>query len=79
MITKTIDISEASSQLDELLSLALEGTEIILVKDSIPIVRLTPVVEPASKSRVAGLHQGEIWTSDNFDEPLSDDFWLGSK
>lgn len=25
--------------------------------------------------RVAGLHPGAIWTSDDFDEPLPDDFW----
>lgn len=25
--------------------------------------------------RVAGLHQGAIWTSDDFDEPLPDEFW----
>lgn len=24
-----------------------------------------------------GLHRGAIWTSEDFDEPLSDNFWLG--
>jgi len=31
----------------------------------------------APKRRVAGLHPGAIWTSDDFDDPLPDEFWLG--
>lgn len=27
--------------------------------------------------RVLGLNQGEIWMSEDFNEPLPDDFWLG--
>lgn len=29
------------------------------------------------RPRVAGLHKGAIWISDDFDEPLDDAFWLG--
>jgi len=25
--------------------------------------------------RVAGLHEGQIWMSDDFNEPLPDDYW----
>lgn len=28
-------------------------------------------------SRIAGLHAGEGWIGEDFDEPLPDDFWLG--
>ncbi|MGL5034488.1 MAG: DUF2281 domain-containing protein [Microcystaceae cyanobacterium] len=27
--------------------------------------------------RILGLNRGEIWTSDDFDSSLSDEFWLG--
>jgi hypothetical protein len=27
--------------------------------------------------RVAGLHEGQIWMSDDFNELLPDEFWLG--
>lgn len=27
--------------------------------------------------RIPNLNQGEIWISDDFNEPLSDSFWLG--
>ncbi len=26
---------------------------------------------------IFGLHQGQVWMSDDFDEPLPDSFWLG--
>ncbi|MBL8165181.1 MAG: DUF2281 domain-containing protein [Anaerolineae bacterium] len=29
------------------------------------------------KERILGLHPGAIWTSDDFDDPLPDEFWLG--
>lgn len=34
---------------------------------------------PATATRVAGLHAGMAWVSDDFDEPLPDEFWLGEK
>ena len=30
-----------------------------------------------SKPRILGLHPGAIWMSDDFDDPLPDEFWLG--
>lgn len=30
---------------------------------------------PSTQERIAGLHRGQIWISDDFNEPLSDDFW----
>ena len=33
-------------------------------------------MEPA-KPRIAGLHEGQGWTSEDFDAPLPDDFWAG--
>jgi hypothetical protein len=35
-------------------------------------------VAGAAGPRVAGLHAGAVWTSDDFDEPLPDDFWIGT-
>jgi hypothetical protein len=31
------------------------------------------------KPRMPGLHPGAIWTSDDFDEPLPDEFWTESE
>jgi antitoxin (DNA-binding transcriptional repressor) of toxin-antitoxin stability system len=67
---KTIDVQEAQSRLKELLSQELPEGELVLTEDNKPIARVIPI-----SSRVAGLHTGAIWTSDDFDEPLPDGFW----
>ena len=74
MLTKTVDIRETQATLQELLSLVREGTEIVLTEGATPLARLAPIVlSPAQ--RVAGLHAGTIWTSEDFDKPLPEEFW----
>lgn len=76
MATKTVDIREAQENLSELLSLALAGTEVILTRDKTPVAKLVPI-GIGGMPRIAGLHRGMIWTSDDFDAPLPDEFWTG--
>jgi prevent-host-death family protein len=76
MQTKTVDVREAQTRLAELLSLVTAGTEIILTAGSTPVARIVPMAGVAS--RVAGLHPGAIWTSEDFDEPLPEEFWTGT-
>jgi len=78
MSATTFDIHEAETQLGQLLSMALKGSDIVITKDNIPLVRLVPV-EAQKKRRIANLHKGEMKMSQDFNEPLSDDFWLGAK
>ena len=33
--------------------------------------------EKLNFQRVASLHDGQIWISDDFNDPLPDEFWLG--
>jgi len=72
MLTKRIDIKEAQTRFQELLSQVVSGVELILMDGMTPIARVVPV-----SSRVAGLHAGAIWTSPDFDDPLPDEFWMG--
>jgi len=62
MPAKTIDVHEAQTNFTKLLALVLEGTEVILAQDNTLIARLVPIVS-SIKPRVAGLHEGAIWTS----------------
>jgi antitoxin (DNA-binding transcriptional repressor) of toxin-antitoxin stability system len=57
------------------LSFALEGNEIVIVDNGKPLARLVPIAQK-TKQRVAGLNKGMIWTSDDFDAPLPDEFWI---
>ena len=36
-------------------------------------------VMPSTNQRVLGLDVGSIWISDDFDEPLPDQFWFGDE
>ena len=76
MQTKTVEVHEAQTHLVELLLLVSAGMEIILMVGSTPLARIVPMAG-APTPRVAGLHPGAIWTSEDFDEPLPEDFWAG--
>jgi prevent-host-death family protein len=77
-MSTTVNMHEAKTHLSELLALALQGEEVIIAKANKPMARLVPLEQP-KKPRIAGLHAGEgFWMSDDFDEPLPDEFWLGN-
>lgn len=74
-----IDISEAQQQFIELIKTVQSGTVVIIMQNNKPLIRLTPVTpfEAELPPRVLGLHEGQGWISDDFNEPLPDSFWLG--
>ena len=75
---KTVSISEAQTQLPGLLASARDnGDEIIIEENGEPSARLIPIQKTERKERVLGLREGQVWTSDDFDDELSDSFWLG--
>jgi len=76
MMTRTVNVAEAQNQLPALLELARAGNEIVIAEGDKPIARLVPIAG-LTKKRIAGLNRGMIWTSEDFDAPLPDDFWLG--
>jgi antitoxin (DNA-binding transcriptional repressor) of toxin-antitoxin stability system len=78
-MTRTIDLQTTSASVDELLALLDQDTDILLMRGQTPVARLTPVATPlTSTTRVPGLHTGTTWVSDDFDDPLPDELWLGS-
>lgn len=77
MLKKTVDVGEPHTSLQDLLSLVREGTEVVLIEGATALARVVPIARP-SKTRVAGLHGGKIWTSVDFDEPLPEDYWTQS-
>ncbi len=74
MTTQTIDIAEVQINFHKLLQQVIKGDHIILSKNKTPIAQMVPISE-----RVAGLHVGEISTSDDFDEALPNEFWTGER
>lgn len=79
-MTKTVDILDAQNDLQELVDFAHAGNDVLISKNNAPVARLSglPAGQPASK-RIPGLHRGAIWTSEDFDAPLDEAFWLNGK
>ena len=79
-MARTIDADEAQQQWPELLDLAKAGNEVVISQGNTPVARLTAIAPVASarRRRVAGIHAGAIRVSEDFDQPLSDEFWLGT-
>jgi antitoxin (DNA-binding transcriptional repressor) of toxin-antitoxin stability system len=73
-VHKTVDVRETQTNLHDLLSLVREGTEVVLTEGTTPVACLLPI-GVSSTPRVAGLHRGAIWTSEDSDEPLPEEFW----
>ncbi|MBI3851134.1 MAG: type II toxin-antitoxin system Phd/YefM family antitoxin [Verrucomicrobia bacterium] len=79
-MSMTLSVTEAQGKLAQLLELAQAGHEVIIQDPQKGKARLVPVVAPAKLGpRIFGLHEGEIWMSDDFNAPLPDSFWLGEK
>ena len=79
-MTRTVSIDEAQEKLQDLLAQALAGNEVIITEHGKPVARLVPIpVAATNMKRVAGLNRGTIWTSEDFDQPLPDEFWLGKE
>ncbi|MBE9215257.1 DUF2281 domain-containing protein [Plectonema cf. radiosum LEGE 06105] len=38
-----------------------------------------PISTQPVQQRVLGLNRGEVWMSEDFNEPLPDEFWLGEE
>ena len=76
MVTKTVDIHSARISLEEVLAAVRQGAAIIFTEGSVPLARMIPC-SSSERGRIPGLHSGAVETTDDFDEPLSDEFWLG--
>lgn len=79
MVTKRIDVQTTTQTLEDLIAMLNADTEVLLTKGDTIVARLAKAeaMPIAPKPRVAGLHAGTTWVSDDFDDPLPDEFWLG--
>lgn len=49
----------------------------LALDNELPVETLNQSPEQELPPRIPDLHAGAIWTSDDFDDPLPDEFWLG--
>ncbi len=68
-----VTIKEAQMKLPELLKLVKAGHEVIIEDSQEGKAKLVPVAEALNQGpRVLGLHEGQVWMSDDFNAPLPD-------
>ena len=73
-----------SPSLEDLLEMAKKEDGLTLTKAGHPVAQVIPLPEKlrqrvAPLPRKLGLHPGAWVVSDDFDEPLADEFWMGQE
>jgi antitoxin (DNA-binding transcriptional repressor) of toxin-antitoxin stability system len=59
---------DAKTHLSRLIAEAVAGEEVVILRDKIPVVRLSPIAPPGR--RQFGAFKGRIALDDRFNEPL---------
>ena len=67
---QSITVDEAIQKLPDLIDAVLRGEEVVITKDDLSMVKLIP--NPPVKNRKPGSAKGQVWMSEDFDEPLED-------
>ncbi|BAY21572.1 prevent-host-death protein [Calothrix sp. NIES-2100] len=82
MSTKRFDINQLEITVSELLSLLQYDKEIVITNGNIPVARLTivnsleQIISESENNPQPGLNLGAMVMSDDFAQPLPDEFWL---
>ena len=66
-----VDVKEAQGCLEELISQAARGEEVILTEQGQPVAKIISVRRPTAQRRF-GSAKGLIFVREGFDEPLGD-------
>jgi prevent-host-death family protein len=67
-MSETVTVTEAKTQLSRLIERAGTGEEIVIRRGPKPVAMIV-AYSPERKRRVPGDLEGQIWMSDDFDEP----------
>ncbi|HUQ72398.1 MAG TPA: hypothetical protein VM165_22920 [Planctomycetaceae bacterium] len=71
-MSSTIEVRDLTQRWPEVLDSVRRGEVVVIVDATVPQARISPIVR-----RLAGLHPGALIPTADFDEPLSDEFWVG--
>lgn len=68
-----IDVSDARTELSQLLDRVLTGEEVVFTRGGTPVARLASIEPAEAPRRRLGVLEGQITTTPDFDDPLPDD------
>ena len=74
MVIRTVDIQSEQLTLEQVLADVRNGDAITFTDGSIPLARIIPLTAFPG-GRTPELHSGAVETTEDFDEPLTDEFW----
>ena len=63
-----VNMLEAKSQLSKLVQAVLDGEEVIIARNGVPMVQLTKLA-PKTFHRKPGAWKGKMWLADDWDSP----------
>ena len=66
------NVAEAKARFSELLDEAAKGKTIVIAKSGTPVAKIVPL-EAERKKIKFGLMKGQLWSANDFDDPLPDD------
>ena len=66
-----VTLAQARDHFDDLIQAAMDGAEVIITKDSFPVVKMVPMSRARATPRF-GSASGKIKMADDFDAPLDD-------
>ncbi len=67
---ETVNVHEAKTHLSRLLERVDSGEEVFIARAGKPVAKLV-AIEPVKKTRgMLGKYKGQIWMSEDFDDPL---------
>ena len=71
VVSKAVTVTEAKTQLSSLIERVVDGEEIVIRRGQQPVAKLIRYDTPPVRRRLGEL-RGQIWMSDDFDEPDED-------
>ena len=68
-----IDVSDAKTELSQLVDRVLTGEEIVFTRGGEPVAKLASIEPAEAPRRRLGMLEGQITVPPDFDDPLPDD------
>jgi prevent-host-death family protein len=73
---RQVNVHEAKTHFSRLLDDVAHGDEVVIARSGVPVARLVPIAQQDELGpRPMGFLKGQIWMSEDFDDPLPDELW----
>jgi len=76
MSVHSVNLSDAEGHLADLIKLLDSGDEVVIVRANGPEIRLV-VQSEKKRERIFGLHEGDFYMSEDFNDSMPEGFLMG--